>query len=116
MDGGRPSELEGLILLALVRLGGDEAYGVPVRDEIVAQTGRTPSLAAVYAALGRLEDAGLVASWVSEPEPRPGGRARKHFRLRPGGVRALQEARAEMERMWAGVDLSSLKEEPAGGT
>ena len=111
----RPSELERLILLALARLGADDAYGVPVRDEIARHTGREPSLAAVYAALGRLEESGLVTSWASDPEPRRGGRARKHFRLRPPGVTALREARGEIERMWAGVDLSSLTEETAGG-
>lgn len=111
----RPSELERLILLAVARLGADDAYGVPVRDEIAGQTGRDPSLAAVYAALGRLEEAGLVESWVSDPEPRRGGRARKHFRLRPSGVAALRDARREIERMWAGVDLSYLTEGRAGG-
>jgi PadR family transcriptional regulator PadR len=111
----RPSELERLILLALARLADDDAYGIPVRDEIARQTGRDPSLAAVYAALARLEEAGLVASWESDPEPRRGGRARKHFRLSPPGVTVLREARGEIERMWAGVDLSSLTEGTAGG-
>lgn len=100
------SELEQLVLLALVRLGEAETYGVPVHREIEATAGRSPSVASVYAALGRLEDRGLVESWHSEPYPERGGRARKHFRLSPAGARALHRSRRVMERMWDGVELA----------
>lgn len=97
------TETEQLVLLALLRLG-EEAYGVPVRAEIEARSGREVSLAAVYAALDRMERRGLVDSWLSEPLPERGGRARKHFRLTPVGAAALREAREVMERMWSGLE------------
>jgi len=97
------TETEQLVLLALVRLGA-EAYGVPVRTEIEARTGREVSLAAVYAALDRMERRGFVETWLSEPLPERGGRARKHFRLLPAGAQALREARDVMERMWRGLE------------
>lgn len=98
------TETEQLVLLALVRLG-DQAYGVPVRTEIEATGGREVSLAAVYAALDRLEARGYVESWLSEPVPERGGRARKHFRVTPAGARALHEARELMARMWKGLEM-----------
>ena len=97
------TETEQLVMLALVRLG-EEAYGVPVRSVIESRSGREVSLAAVYAALDRMERRGLVDSWLSEPLPERGGRARKHFRVTAAGARALHEAREVMQRMWRGVE------------
>jgi DNA-binding PadR family transcriptional regulator len=99
-----PNETEQLVLLSLVRLG-TEAYGVPIRSEIEARSGRAVSLAAVYAALERLESRGDVRSWLSEPLAERGGRARKHFEITPSGARALREARAAMARMWKGLEM-----------
>lgn len=98
-----PNEVEQLILLALVRLGRG-AYGVPVRAEIERRSGRKVSLAAVYGALDRMETRGYVKSWLSEPLPERGGRARKHFRITPSGARALRDAREVMTRMWRGLE------------
>jgi PadR family transcriptional regulator len=97
------NEIEQLILLSLVRLG-DLAYGVPVRAEIEARSGRGVSLATVYGALDRLETRGHVESWLSEPVPERGGRARKHYRVTAAGARAVHEARAVMARMWRGLE------------
>jgi PadR family transcriptional regulator len=97
------NEVEQLILLSLVHLG-EEAYGVPVRAEIETRAGRTVSLAAVYGALERLELRGYVASWLSDPLPERGGRARKHFQVTPAGARALRDARESMARMWRGLE------------
>ena len=98
------NDLEQFVLLALLRLG-DDAYGVPIRAEIEERAGRAVSMAAVYAALDRMERAGLIAADLSEPLPERGGRARKHFRLTDAGARRLAESRAAMERMWDGVEL-----------
>lgn len=97
------NEIEQLILLALVRLG-DDAYGVTVREEIEERAGRAVSIAAVYAALDRLEGRGMVETWLSDPTPERGGRAKKHFRITAGGAQALQAARASMDRMWEGLE------------
>src|SRR3954468_1998076 len=87
-----------LVLTALERLG-EEAYGVTIRQEIETQCGRVISIGAVYATLGRLGDKGCVAFWVSEPQPTPGGRARKHARITPEGRRALRESVHALARM-----------------
>lgn len=97
------SDLEQMVLLALVRLG-DEAYAVPVRREVESRGGRTVSLTAVYAALERLERGGLIEARLSEPVAQRGGRARRMFRVRRAGARALREASEAMRRMWAGLE------------
>lgn len=96
-------EMEHLVLLALLRLDGP-AYGVPILDEIEARTGRTPSRAAVYVALQRLEAKGLVTSRLGDPSPERGGRARRYFSLRPAGLKALRESRRALVNMWADVE------------
>ncbi|MGD2069959.1 MAG: helix-turn-helix transcriptional regulator [Gemmatimonadota bacterium] len=104
------NETEQLVLLALAHLG-EEAYGVTVQEEIEGRSGRSISIAAVYACLDRLERAGHAETWISDPTPERGGRAKKHFRLTPVGASALRQARAAMDRMWEGV--GELPTEPA---
>ncbi len=100
------NEIEQFVLLSLARLGAD-AYGVTVREEIEVRARRSVSMAAVYAALDRLQRRGYVQAWLSEPIRERGGRARKHFRVRPAGERALADAHEAMQRMWDGVELES---------
>ena len=92
-------EVEHLVLLALLRLDQD-AYGVAIMDEITGRTGREVSRPAVYIALRRLEGKGLVSSRLGEPTPERGGRAKRYFTLERAGLRALQDSRAALLRMW----------------
>ena len=55
-----------MVLLAVIRVG-DDAYGVPVSRELETVTRRPVAIAAVYAALQRLEARGLVSSQKGEP-------------------------------------------------
>lgn len=75
-------EFEQLVLLAILRLG-DEAYGVSILEEIRTRTGRSVLRPAVYVALGRLEEKGLVVSRTGARLPERGGRARKYYRVLP---------------------------------
>lgn len=96
---GRLPELEVLTLLAVGRIG-EGAYGVAILDEIRASTGREASVAAVYAALERLDQHGLVRASLSDPLPERGGRSRKQYRLTAAGRTRLQRERATAMRMW----------------
>ena len=94
--------LEEQVMLAVARTG-DEAYGMAVRREIERVIGRDVAIGAIYATLDRLEAKELLES------ERTGGRTpRRIFRLTPRGARALDAFRAMRERLWQGVDLSSL--------
>ena len=95
-------EFELYVMLALARLG-ENAYGVTIRREIEARTGRTIAIGAVYATLARLEEKNLVHFRVSEPLPMQGGRARKYYSLTAPGVRALRHSTRMLARMTAGL-------------
>lgn len=101
-------EFEQLVLLAIVHLG-DEAYGVPIVDEIERRTGRSVARAAVYVTLRRLEEKGFVSSWLGDPTPERGGKGRRYVKLEAAGVRALADARNAAESMWRGLDPASLR-------
>ena len=94
-------EFEIYVMLALAHLDPD-AYGVTIRQEITRRTGREVAIGAVYATLSRLEEKGLVAYTLSDPEPVPGGRTRKHFALTASGVRALDHSTRMLARMMQG--------------
>ena len=95
-------EFELYVMLALAHQGED-AYGVTIRREIEARTGRTVAIGAIYATLARLEEKGLVRFRVSDPQPVQGGRARKYFSLTAAGARALRHSTAMLARMMAGL-------------
>jgi DNA-binding PadR family transcriptional regulator len=96
-------EFEQLVLLSLTRLGQD-AYGVPIADDIGARTGREVSLGAVYKTLERMEDKGLVTSRIGEPTPERGGRRKKHYRIAAAGQRALRQSMAALRNMTDGLE------------
>lgn len=101
-------EFEQLVLLAIAHLK-DEAYGIPIVDEIERRTGRSIARAAVYVTLRRLEEKGFISSWMSDPIPERGGKSRRYARLEPDGATALREARRATDRMWRGLDPASLR-------
>jgi DNA-binding PadR family transcriptional regulator len=63
----------------------------------------------VYTTLDRLENKGLLSSFMGKPRAVRSGRARRYYRLEPEGVEALRASREALERMWSGL-------EPLAGT
>lgn len=100
---------EELVLLAVVHLGAD-AYGMRVRREVEARTGREVNIGAVYSTLNRLEAKDYVTSDDSLGSEGRGGRPRRTFSLRPAGAEALRAARHAARAMWEGVDPDALPE------
>ncbi len=100
-------EFEQLVMLALLRLG-DSAYGMSVRREIEARTGRDIAIGAVYATLDRLEGKGMVASKTGEATEDRGGRAKRMFLPTAAGLSALQASREAVARMSQGLELEGL--------
>ena len=96
-------EFEQLILLAILRLG-DDAYGVRIREEIRACTGREAAIGAVYATLDRLESKGLLSSRNADPTPERGGRAKRYFQISAEGKRAVQVSQAATSAMLKGFE------------
>jgi DNA-binding PadR family transcriptional regulator len=96
-------ELEQIVLLAVLRLG-DEAYAVPILEQIEEQAGRTVARGALYTALDRLETKGCLRSRLGEPLRERGGRARRYFTVTPAAVRALKASRVALMRLWRGLE------------
>lgn len=96
-------DFEQLVLLGVLRLG-DDAYGAAIRQEIHARSGRDVSINAVYTTLDRLEGKGFLRSWTGEPTAQRGGRRRKFYALRPGGIAALKQAYRAFTAMAAGLE------------
>ena len=96
-------ELEQIVLLAVLRLG-DQAYAVPILEQIDAQTGRRVARGALYTALDRLEAKGCLRSRLGEPLAERGGRARRYFTVTASAVRALKQSRQALQRLWDGLE------------
>lgn len=96
-------EFEQLVLLAILRLG-DEAYGIPILEEIRDRTGRSVLRPAVYVALRRLEEKGLVSSRTGDPDGHRGGRPKKFYRVEAPGMGAIRESRKALVSMWEGLE------------
>jgi PadR family transcriptional regulator PadR len=98
-----PGQFEQVVLTAVLTLG-DDAYGVSIfhkAQELVAP--RTVSLGAIYVTLDRMEDKGYLTSWLSDPTPERGGRAKRRYKLQSAGETALQESAATARRMFDAI-------------
>jgi DNA-binding PadR family transcriptional regulator len=96
-------QFEQLVLTAILSLRED-AYGVTIHAKVedLAKP-KAVSLGAIYVTLDRLEDKGMVSSWLSDPTAERGGRAKRCYRLEALGERALQESAATAKRIWDAV-------------
>lgn len=94
------------VLLALLRPStklGKEAYGRAILKEVQLRLNREVSAGAVYATLERLEEKGLISSKLGSGTAARDGRQRRYYSIEAAGIRALNEAKATVERMWSGV-------------
>ena len=99
-------QFEQLVLTAILTLG-ENAYGVTIcgKVEELSRPKRV-ALGPVYVTLDRLEDKGFVESWLSDPTPERGGRAKRHYRLKKIGERALHQSAITARRICAAVEQS----------
>ena len=99
---GYLGEFEQLILFSVLNLR-DGAYGLAIREDIEARTGKVVSSGAIYTALGRLEERGFVSSRSAAVSAGRAGRPRKYYALEPAGARALRSTWATMQAMAGGL-------------
>lgn len=95
-------EFEELVLLAVTRCGHD-AYGMEVRREIAARTGREVSIGAVYATMERLATKGLLRATNRTRDDDQDGRPRKFYEVTRSGDEALELAESIRLRMREGL-------------
>jgi PadR family transcriptional regulator PadR len=100
-------EFEQLLLLAIMQLDADDAYGARIGAEIERRTGRVVAPGAIYTALDRLERRGLVRSRLGDPTAQRGGKRKRHYRLEPAGARLLRRSQEALARMASGLNPQS---------
>lgn len=96
-------EFEQAVLLAVMRLG-ENAYGLAIRKELEAQTGRTVTHGAAYITLDRLEAKGQLTSRMADPDLDRGGRRKRFFRVTAEGMEALRLSRRALLNLWSGFE------------
>jgi DNA-binding PadR family transcriptional regulator len=100
-----------MVMLVLIRLG-ENAYGVPICEELEKRTGRDVAVGSVYAALERLEDKGFVTSELGEPTPERGGRAKRYFHVSARGLKEVRETQRSLVKLWHGLpELEGVRHE-----
>lgn len=99
MKGTNIGELEELILL-VVGVLYDGAYGVSVLKEIKDQTGREVNISAIHAVMNRLEDKGLLKSEMGGSSNTRGGRRKRNYFLTATGRSTLDEVRSVREKLY----------------
>ena len=84
-------EFEELVLLTVGVLY-DDAYAVAITKELIEQSGRKIQVSAVHKSLYRLEEKGMLASRLGDPESKRGGKRKRLFTITPYGKKALDES------------------------
>ena len=92
-------EFEELVLL-IVAVLQEEAYGVAIRNELNEKVGRKAHISAVHTALNRLELKGYISSAMGEATATRGGRRKRIFTITQQGKLVLQFAREQRETIW----------------
>ncbi len=96
------SRTEEMLLLAVCRLQAD-AFGLNIRKEMQAVTGKRYSVGGIYTPLDRLVNKGLLKTEDGLPTEARMGRPRRLYRISSAGLEALREAREQHEAMWEGL-------------
>jgi PadR family transcriptional regulator, regulatory protein PadR len=92
-------EFEEIVLLVVAMLE-EQAYGVKITHEIIEQTQRSVRLNQVHASLHRLEEKGMIVSKVGDPTPERGGRRKRIFTITAYGRTTLNEMKAVRTHLW----------------
>jgi len=102
MKGTNLGEFQELVLLTIGAMY-PEAYGVGIKEEILARTGRKVTLSTVHAALNRMEKKGLIKSELGEATKIRGGKRKRFFTITAYGVKMLSEAKQQREALWNAI-------------
>ena len=96
------SRKEEMVLLIIWRLGNN-AYGVPIRDEIIKISKKYWSIGAIHDVLDRLTRLGYVSKKIGESMKERGGRRKSLYKITGEGFEALNELKTANESFWSGL-------------
>lgn len=98
-------EFELVVMLAILQLQTEGAYGVSIRAKIAEHTSREPTPGAIYTTLDRLEAKKLVRSTLGEATPERGGRAKRYYEVTAYGIAAINRARKAFDSLARGLSI-----------
>ncbi|GAB4235317.1 MAG: hypothetical protein Tsb0034_09430 [Ekhidna sp.] len=105
-------ELEELVLM-IVAILKEEAYGVRVMDEIKDQIGRKVNISAVHTVLDRLEKKGFVSSYMGGASSERGGRRKRLFKITAEGSNAIDYVHRTRNALYSQITKSALSFAPS---
>lgn len=88
------------LVLTIVALLGDDAYGNSIVKAIKTHQNRSVNLSAVHVTLYRLEDKGFVKSDVGGATSERGGRRKRYFQVSNTGIKLLREIKEARTELW----------------
>lgn len=88
------------LMLTMVGVLKDQAYGNAIVQEVHTQLDRKLNLSAVHVTLYRLEDKGLVKSFMGGATKERGGRRKRYFELTSSGLSVLQRLQQQRLKLW----------------
>jgi PadR family transcriptional regulator, regulatory protein PadR len=100
-------ELEELVLL-VVGVLFDEAYGVAIQEELQQRCDRRLTLSTIHVALHRLEEKGFLESRLDGATNERGGRRKLCFRVTKSGQRALANAKDMRNDLWRAIPKTAF--------
>ena len=92
-------ELEELVLLVVAVLG-DDAYGITIKEEIERRASREMSMGGLHSTITRLEEKGLLKSHMGGATQERGGRRKRYYELTPSGTASLQHIKKLRDELW----------------
>ena len=101
-------EFEEIVLL-LVAVQHNEAYGLSIAMAIEDTLKRDVTLSSVHTALYRLEEKGFVTSEVGGSSKERGGRSKRIFKITSAGKEMLTESRDARNKLWNMIPKVSFR-------
>jgi len=88
------------LVLTMVGILQEEAYGNAIVSEIKQRVGRDVNLSAVHVTLYRLEDKGYVKSGMGGATNARGGRRKRIFTVTNAGLAMLRARKEQQMQLW----------------
>ena len=101
-------EFEEIVLL-LVAVHHDDAYGLSIANSIQEILNRSVTLSSVHTALYRMEEKGFLASQVGGSTKERGGRSKRIFKITSLGKQALESSRHSRNMLWEMIPKISFE-------
>ncbi len=101
-------EFEEVVILTIGILN-NEAYSVPIKNEIESRLSRRVSMGALHTALKRLEEKGYLKSFAGEATVERAGRPKRYFEITAMGKKAIAYTRSTRDELWRAIPKTVLQ-------